>query len=434
MIAAAVHSVVPARPYPLALRVALACCGIAASCPALGLQPLETFLSGARIASTTNRQAERTAAGREAEATQALGSALPSVSASASLTHASYPGVQPDVERDAQVTLKVPLVNLGAWARTSASRATARAAHSGVDATRLDVERRVAQAYYQLVGAEALRRADEKSLAAARENLSSVRAKRAEGAATEVDVERAVAQVESVQQEAASAELTDAVARRSLATLTGIVPEGAAMEPADDLQEEASLETWEARAGLEVPSVARAAEERTGADALVRASRFALLPTLDATATANATNATALYGGSRTCTTVAATLSWSFDLGTPAGIRGVKAQADAARSAEQAARDDARDAIHEAWQQVRIGIAKVRSAQAQARAASLASDLAAERYSAGMGTQLEVVQAQRDLLSAEAGRIQAEADLALARANLRLAAGLSAAADLPSRE
>jgi outer membrane protein len=354
------------------------------------------------------------------------------VSASASLTHASYAGVQPGVERDAQVALKVPLVNLGAWARTSASRATARAARAGVDATRLEVERQVAQAYYQLVGAEALRRADEKSLAAARENLSSVRAKRAEGAATEVDVERAVAQVESVQQDAASAELTDAVARRRLTTLTGIVPEGTATEPTDDLHEEAALETWEARAGLEVPSVARAAEERAGADVLVRASRFALLPTLEATATANATNATALYGGSRTYTTIGATLSWSFDLGTPAGIRSVKAQADAARSAEQAARDDARDAIHQAWQQVRIGIAKVRSAQAQARAASLASDLSAERYSAGMGTQLEVVQAQRDLLSAEANRIQAEADLALARANLRLAAGLSATADLPS--
>jgi outer membrane protein TolC len=425
-----VHPVRGARPCTFLLRTVLGVCVLAASSPTLALQPLEAFLSGARTASTRNRQAELTATAREAEAAQAFGSALPAVSASGSLTHASYPGVQPSVELDAQVALKVPLVNLGIWAKTSASRATARAARAGADATGLEVERQVAQAYYQLVGAEALRRADEKSLAAARENLSSVRAKRAEGAATEVDVERAVAQLESVQQDVASAELTDTLARRSLTTLTGIVPQGAAAEPADDLHGEASLQAWEARAGLEVPSVARAAEERTSADVLVRASRFALLPSLDATATANATNATALYGGSRTFTTVGATLSWSFDLGTPPGIRSVRAQADAARAAEQLARDDARDAIHQAWQQVKTGIAKARSARAQTQAATLASDLAAERYAAGMGTQLEVIQAQRDLLTAEATRIQADADLAFARASLRLAAGLSATAEL----
>ncbi len=56
--------------------------------------------------------------------------------------------------------------------------------------------------------------------------------------------------------------------------------------------------------------------------------------------------------------------------------------------------------------------------------------VASERYQAGTGTQLEVVQAERDLLSAEAARIQAEADLAGARAALRLAAGLGATADV----
>jgi outer membrane protein TolC len=125
----------------------------------------------------------------------------------------------------------------------------------------------------------------------------------------------------------------------------------------DDLREEAPLQAWESRAGPEVPAVALAAEEREGTEVLVRAARYALLPSLDATATANATNAPILYGGDRTFTTVGATLSWSFDLGTPAALRGVEAQAAAARAAEQAARDDARDAIHQAWQEVQTGVA-----------------------------------------------------------------------------
>jgi outer membrane protein TolC len=40
-----------------------------------------------------------------------------------------------------------------------------------------------------------------------------------------------------------------------------------------------------------------------------------------------------------------------------------------------------------------------------------------------VGTQLELIQADRDAFAAEAGRIQADADLLNARQQLRLAAG-----------
>ncbi len=46
------------------------------------------------------------------------------------------------------------------------------------------------------------------------------------------------------------------------------------------------------------------------------------------------------------------------------------------------------------------------------------------RYTAGVATQLEVTEAQRDAFLATASSIQADADLAFARAALRLAAGI----------
>jgi outer membrane protein len=63
------------------------------------------------------------------------------------------------------------------------------------------------------------------------------------------------------------------------------------------------------------------------------------------------------------------------------------------------------------------------SARSQAAAARLAADRARECYAAGAGTQLELIQAQRDLSSMEAARIQTDANLALDRILLRLAVG-----------
>jgi outer membrane protein TolC len=69
---------------------------------------------------------------------------------------------------------------------------------------------------------------------------------------------------------------------------------------------------------------------------------------------------------------------------------------------------------------------KSRSARAQAASATLAAEVARVRYAAGASTHLELVQAERDLLDAEAARVQADANLAYSRVALRLAAGLDA--------
>lgn len=74
---------------------------------------------------------------------------------------------------------------------------------------------------------------------------------------------------------------------------------------------------------------------------------------------------------------------------------------------------------------VRTGIARSRSARAQAEVSAHASQLARERYEAGTATQLDLLQAQRDAFAADAARIQADADLVNSRAQLRLAAGRS---------
>jgi outer membrane protein TolC len=84
-----------------------------------------------------------------------------------------------------------------------------------------------------------------------------------------------------------------------------------------------------------------------------------------------------------------------------------------------------RDALHADWHRVRAAVEKLRAARVQSEAASRAAALAADRYAAGTATQVELLQAGRDALTAELSRVQASAELAQTRAFLRLSAHLT---------
>lgn len=414
-------------------RHLLAVAALLTSGTAHALQPLETFLEGARSASTSNRRAAFVEEERRSEAQGRLGAVLPSVSASGSATRnesaitlptgGAAVEIQPLNQLNGSVGLSVPLVDAAGWARWSAARSTVKAARESARATRLETERKVANAYYTLVGAGSLTRARVRSLDTAQQDLTLTRTRRIEGTATALDVARAEAEVEKVRQQRASADLTAALARRTLLTLTGVEAEQDADDLGDDLRPEPPLSWWEERGGSGAPAIAVASAERDAAQAQARAAKLALVPTLSATAKENVTNAGGLTGQTE-YRTLTANLSWTFDLTTVATIRAQSAAASAAQVAQEAVVAQTRDEIHEAWQRVTTGIGQCRSARAQASAAKVAAEVARERYGAGTGTQLELVQAERDLLDAEAARIQADADLAYARASLRLAAGL----------
>src|SRR5262249_40585757 len=111
------------------------------------------------------------------------------------------------------------------------------------------------------------------------------------------------------------------------------------------------------------------------------------------------------------------------DLSSVGSIRSAAQQSEIAMIRADRARLAVRDQIHDDWQRVHAGIAKSRAARAQSDAAALAARFADERYGSGGGTQLDVLQAQRDAYGAEVARIQADADLQFARALLRLDAG-----------
>lgn len=397
-------------------------------------QPLESFLERSKSSAFDAREATATVRQRNSEADVALGRLTPVFTARGVYTRNQYeaavqlPGsterlvITPYNQLDAYLQLDVPIIDLASYHRYKASRALAESSSSQKEATTIDVSRSVTRAYYQFLGASSLVDSARESIKAAEANLKNVDDRRAAGAATDLDHERAAASLSRAEQDLADAELSAALAARSLETLSGLSPDPAQPFPEDDLHPEGSLNGWLSLAGS---TPAQRAQQKLGesAEQNRKAASRALLPTLSAVAQERFTNATG-FTGRNSAYTLQLILAWKLDYGTYATTDAQSAALEVQRVRVERSKRASEDAAFEAFRRVEAGVAKSRAARAQATAAARAAALSADRYSAGVATQLDVTQAQRDAFLASAAKIQADADLAFARASLRLAAGV----------
>ncbi len=397
-------------------------------------QPLETFLERSKTQSFDAREASATERQRSAEAGAALGRLTPAFSARGVYTRNQYeaavqlPGspnrivITPYNQLDAFLQLDVPIIDLASYHRYKAATALAESSSQQKEATTIDVSRSVARAYYNFVGAGSLVASARESIKAAEANLKNVDDRRAAGAATDLDHERAAASLARAEQDLADAELSVALAGRSLETLSGLSPDAGNGFPEDDLHEEGSLNAWLSLAG-NTPSQRAAQKLGEAAEQNRKAASRALLPTLAGSAQERLTNATG-FNGRNSAYTLQLVLSWRLDYATVSNSDAQSAALEVQRIRVERTKRGAEDAAFEAYRRVQASVAKSRSARAQATAATRAAALSQDRYLAGVATQLDVTQAQRDAFLASAAKIQADADLAFARASLRLAAGV----------
>lgn len=400
---------------------------------ASAVQPLEEFIEQARSRSFDAREQRAVTDQRDWEKGAALGRLLPSFTARGILQHNQYevavqlPGttqelvISPKNQLDANLQLDVPLVNLANYYRYSQSKHISKAAQIQNDFVGTEVDRAVANSYFSFIGASALADAARESLKMAEENAEYVATRVEFGASVELDLERARANVERAKQDIVDAELVRTMAARNLETLSGISPTPVTQYPEDDLHSEESLESWLQK--KDTPSDRMQTELLKAAQDGRKAAKYSLLPTLSANAQQRFTNATG-FAGRSSIYTLQAVLSWQLDYGTYAQAQAQAAASEVQQVQAERARRGIEDSIFDAYQRVEAGIAKSRSARAQANAARKAAQLAQERYQSGAATQLDVTQSQREFFAAEAARIQADADLAFSRVSLRVVAGL----------
>lgn len=397
--------------------------------PAHALQPLEVFVRGARVQSPANHEAAASRAAAEARASESFGRALPGISAAASYTRNQWQvefgglAVLPQNQLDAAVAVTVPLIDLAKFARISAADRAAEAAAQRQEATGREIEAQVVQLYYQLAADIALVEVARNALDAVRANLDVTEQAARAGTVTSLDVQRATVEVERQSQQLTNAELAVKVVARTLASQTGVVADSAGGAPlTDDLRAEPGVEHFQATAPS-TPTVRAAALDWAAAERAATAQRRSLVPVLSGGASERYTNATGFLDGHHTAYAASLSLVWAVDFTTAPGIRARNADAAAARAREEQTRLAVGDAIFQTWNGIDAGIARSRSARNQAAVSARAAQVARTRYRSGVGTQLELIQADRDAFAAEAGRIQADADLLNARAQLRLLSG-----------
>jgi outer membrane protein len=405
-------------------------------------QPLSAFLERAATQSYDSRESAATFRQREAESDAALGKLLPALSARGVYTRNQYEAavrlpvvengnvvagpsvvIQKKNQLDGYLQADVPILDLSSYHRYRSQQALSKAANEQQTVTAQDVSRSVAQGYFNFISAAAVARSAKLSVESAEANLKNVEARRAAGVTTDLDRERAVANLERARQDVADAELAADLSARSLETLSGLVPTAAEEFAIDDLHEEAPFERWQTLATSSAQGRTARNLEDAARESQKAASR-ALVPTLSATAQEHFSNAGGFSGHSAVYT-IQLVAAVRLDYATLANNRAQETAAEVQGIRAERTQRAVLDATYTAFRRVQAGIVKSRAARAQAAAARRAAELAGDRYTAGAATQLDVTLAQRDAFLADAARIQADADLALSRVQLRLAAGQS---------
>lgn len=404
---------------------------------ALAAAPATLTLDEAVSTALSGRPSLRAAQGQarsaEASARVARGALLPQVGVDGrySVSRDVAPGGSPVTEGDsASASLGADLL-LWDFGRTSsrwrAARASAAAAGEDARASARDVVLEVRLAYLAVLEAGALEDVARVTLANQERHLRETEAMVSAGTRAAIDLARLRNQAASARAALVRAQNDTGTARTRLAVAMGVVDRAlpalvvpslpalaAETEPPDALLAEA------ARSRPELASIRDAVRAQ---DHTVTAAERWLLPSLRLGATASASGTDPRepgYGGS-----VGITLGWKlFDgLTSPA-------QADAERARLDVARAQLGDQEQRVFEEVEVAAGAVASARAQLPAAEEAliaarelRGLADARYREGVGTSLELADAELELASAAAQRVRVGYDLDGARAQLLRALG-----------
>ena len=389
----------------------------------IGTQPLslETAINLAFANSEQLRialfQLDRTQAGLQAERSLLL----PTVDLSGNLqtTNSSSPGGGGDsTSTSLSSTLRTDY-DLGLSgersARIRAAERQVRLAEIQVEQTREELKLATTTDYYAVQEALEQIRINEAFLAAAARNLSDTRLREEVGVGTRFDVLQAEVQVANARQTLTQAISQRQITQRQLARRLNIQPSIDLTTLAVNIAgawplslEESIVLAYQNRAELEQFLV-----EREFNDAQRQVSLAALRPSLGVfgqygvqSLLSSSTGASASLDDGFS---VGAQLSWRlFDGG---GARARAAQSDIDIQVDETEFEDARNSIRieveEAYYTLVANQANIDTASVAVNQAVEALDLADLRFNAGVGTQLEVINAIRDLTEAEGNRVTA---------------------------
>jgi outer membrane protein len=315
--------------------------------------------------------------------------------------------------------------------RLRSARSSAEASALDVDAAARDVVLEARVAYLGVLEADALAGVARETLANQERHLAQTTEMVKAGTRAAIDLARLRTQVASARAALVRAENDVRTARTRLDVAMGAPGQAAYATVAPTLPAlAAEAETPEALFAQAVRTRPELASLRASVEAQaysLAAERRSLLPSLRLGAAASGAGAVPVDEPAWS-TSAGVTLSWTlFD-----GLSSRAAQ-DAASARLEVSRALLGDEEQRVWQEIDGAAAGVASARAQLPAADEAlaaardlRGLAEARYREGVGSSLELADAELELATAAAQRVQVEYDLASARAELVRALGREA--------
>jgi outer membrane protein TolC len=322
---------------------------------------------------------------------------------------------------DGDLNANMPLIAPAAYPALDAVKKGYAASEATYETNEDDVLYTTAQTFYAAAAADEVLVVRESAINVAKATLDNAQTRFAAGTVTKVDVDRAELALVRAQQGDLDARYAQQQAYRGLATLIQsdkpfkvVPPESLPPDDAGDLDLALHLRP-------EFRGLILSAES---SDAQRRAYAWKWAPTLSAFANAHLGNYVGFTGNSYSWS-VGAVLDWTlFDGGTRDAQRHLAA-AQAAQAEAQAAvlRDSIRDDLANNRSLLDTRREAVRAAQRGADLAAETLDLVRSQYEAGTITQVDLLQAQDNLVIAQESLASARFDVAIADLALRRTAG-----------
>lgn len=333
----------------------------------------------------------------------------------------------------ASVQLVQPLYDRAAHASRDQLHEQTHLAETQFDDSRQELALRVAQTYFGVLVAEESVRVVQAELAAVQHQRDRAQARFEVGQGNITDVREAQARLDAVTTKNVSAQSTLAMRREEFRETTGTAP--SALEPlaksfVPRQPEPASLADWQTRGESQSTLVHTKQSQLEIAKSELDKNRLSSRPTLDLVASYGARNQSGNLSplvapnGDRS-SSIGLVLNVPLYAGGGLDSR----QREAAARLEQselevaAAKRDVRLKVQEGYLEVTTGVSRIGSQEQALVSARSALDATTSGRDVGTRTELDVLDAQQRLYTAELDLVQGRADYLMGRLRLAAAAG-----------
>ena len=399
-------------------------------------QSLQALYEAARGYDATYLAAKALADSAQYKAAQADALLRPSLGLNGSLSH-TYVDLPVGSARSSNSTGaglsgKQPLFNRANGFAVDQAKKSLEVSRADLETAEQDLIVRVAQAYFDVLGAQDTLNTTKASKTAISEQLASAKRNFEVGTATITDTREAQARFDlsTAQEIAADNDLrTKRIALDQLVGKTGVAPQPLAVPVALPAVAPADVDAWVGNSNTQHPLVRKAVLGLDVAKLETEKARAASLPTVDAVASLNASrltgNSTSGVPGWTQSASIGVQLAMPLYTGGSIQnrLKETLVLEDKSSNDLEAARRGVAQATRQAYFGVQSGTAQVKALEAAESSSQLALEATQLGYKVGVRVNLDVLNAQTQLFSTRRDLAKARYDVLLGGLRLRQASG-----------